>query len=127
MKHVRFDERLDSILVRAAIRLQERMEFAQRKGRLPELLMRMGLAAGLGASACQGSLLEVQDKAVVLLARNIREARQKGFLRNYLAAIHMEELLHPARPGERPVLAGLHGVEADHPQSATVISLESFR
>ncbi len=103
------------------------MEFAYNKGKLTELLMRMGLAVGLGESACKGSLLEVQDRAVVLLARNIREARQKGFLRNYLAAIHMEELLHWDRPGGRPVLAGHREAEADHPQSATVISLSAFR
>ena len=103
------------------------MEFAYNKGRLTELLMRMGLAAGLGEHVRQDSLLEVQDRAVVLLARNIREARQKGFLRNYLAAIHMEELLHEDRPGERTVLAGLREAEADHPQSATVISLSAFR
>ncbi len=122
-----FDERLDSILVRAAIRLQERMQFAYSRGKLPELLMRFGLAAGLGEHACQGSLLEIQARAVTLMARNIREARRKGLLRVYLADIHMEELLEEPVMEERPVQKPRRRVaETHHPPGATVIALDSF-
>lgn len=131
MKQSRFDDRLDGILVRAAIRLQERMELAYSRGRLSEFLMRTGLAAGLGDVAHKGSLLEVQDHAAVLLAQKIREARRKGYLKDYLASIQMEELLFTPVPDRtertRPVLQGDSEAEDPHHDGATVIQLAAFR
>ena len=122
MKQSRFDERLDGILVRAAIRLQERMELAYSRGRLPEFLMRIGLAAGLGDIARKGSLLEVQDHAAVLLAQKIREARRKGYLKDYLATPV------PKRTERtRTVLQGDSEAEDPHHDGATVIQLAAFR
>lgn len=44
MKQGRFDERLDEIIVRAAMRLQERMRLAYFRGNLTGYLERIGLA-----------------------------------------------------------------------------------
>ena len=131
MKQSRFDERLDGILVRAAIRLQERMELAYSRGRLPEFLMRIGLAAGLGDIARKGSLLEVQDHAAVLRAQTIREARRKGYLKDDRASIQREELLFTPDPKRtertRTVLQGDSEAEDPHHDGATVIQLAAFR
>lgn len=44
VKHTGFEERLDGILVRAAIRLQERMRLAYFRGNLPAYPGAVGLA-----------------------------------------------------------------------------------
>ena len=94
MKHAGFDERLDSIMVRGAIRLQERMRLAYFRGNLASYLERIGLAEGLEPLLQRGSLLDVQDEAVVLLARKIRQARKSGCLKEFLKQVNMLELLY---------------------------------
>lgn len=94
MKHAKFDERLDEIMVRAAVRFQARMTRAIARGRLFEYLRRIGFADELGLakrSDARGSRL--QDKAVVLLAKKIRNARRGGFLRGFLHSLNMTDLL----------------------------------
>lgn len=94
MKHDGFDERLDGILVRAAIRLQERMRLAYFRGNLSAYLNRIGLGKYLEPSLLErGSLLELQDKTAVALAGAIRKARAKGYLKDFLEQINMLELL----------------------------------
>ena len=90
MKHDGFDERLDGILVRAAIRLQERMRLAYTRGNLSAYLNRIGLGKLLEPSLlARGSLLELQDEA----AKSIRKARLRGYLKDFLGQINMLELL----------------------------------
>lgn len=94
MKHDSFDERLDGILVRAAIRLQERMRLAYFRGNLSAYLNRIGLGKFLEPSLLErGSLLELQDKTVVALAGAIRKARARGYLKDFLEQLNMLELL----------------------------------
>lgn len=95
MKHAGFDERLDGIMVRAAIRLQERMRLAYFRGNLAAYLGRVGLADDLDSGLlARGSLLDVQDEAVVLLAKKIRQARRSGCLKEFLKQVNMLELLY---------------------------------
>ncbi|SFT54358.1 hypothetical protein SAMN02910356_01023 [Selenomonas sp. GACV-9] len=95
MKHASFDERLDGILVRAAIRLQERMRLAYFRGNLTSYLNRVGLGKFIDSSLLErGSLLELQDQAAVQLASQIRNARAKGYLKDLLEKLNMLELLH---------------------------------
>ncbi|MCR5437847.1 MAG: hypothetical protein K6F01_00075 [Selenomonas sp.] len=94
MKHDGFDERLDGILVRAAIRLQERMRLAYTRGNLSAYLNRIGLGKLLEPSLlARGSLLELQDEAAIALAKSIRKARLRGYLKDFLEQINMLELL----------------------------------
>ncbi|MBQ1866677.1 MULTISPECIES: hypothetical protein [Selenomonas] len=94
MKHDGFDERLDGILVRAAIRLQERMRLAYSRGNLSAYLNRIGLGKLLEPSLLErGSLLELQDEAAIAMARAIRKARLRGYLKDFLEQINMLELL----------------------------------
>lgn len=94
MKHAGFEERLDSIMVRGAIRLQERMRLAYFRGNLASYLERIGLSEGLEPLLQRGSLLDVQDEAVVLLASKIRQARKSGCLKEFLKQVNMLELLY---------------------------------
>lgn len=90
-----FDDRLDGILARAAIRLQERMRLAYFRGNLTDYLTRIGLAEALdGELLRKGSLLEIQDEAAVLLALKIRRARKAGYLKDMLKQLNMLELLY---------------------------------
>ena len=94
MKHTGLDERLDSIIVRAAIRLQERMRLAYFRGNLVSYLGRISLAEHLDPAVLErGSLLDVQDEAAVLLAQKLRQARKGGYLKDYLKQLNMLELL----------------------------------
>ena len=94
MKHDGFDERLDGILVRAAIRLQERMRLAYTRGNLSAYLNRIGLGKLLEPSLlARGSLLELQDEAAIALAKSIRKARLRGYLKDFLGQMNMLELL----------------------------------
>ena len=94
MKHKDFDERLDGILVRAAIRLQERMRLAYSRGNLSAYLERIGLGRFMDSSSlARGSLLELQDQAVVILAGQLRRAYAKGYLKALLEQLNMLELL----------------------------------
>ena len=94
MRKAGFDDRLDGILAWAAIRLQERMRLAYFRGNLPEYMERIGLARDLEPELIsKGSLLEIQDEAVVLLANKIRYARRAGYLKDFLEQVNMLELL----------------------------------
>lgn len=98
MKHKDFDERLDEILVRAAIRLQERMRLAYFRGNLQAYLNRIGLGRFMDSSSlARGSLLELQDQAAVVLAGQLRKARAKGYLKDLLEQLNMLELLCDTR------------------------------
>ncbi len=94
MRHINFDERLDGIMARAVIRLQERMQLAYNRGRLREYLERIDFANDIDPKTIDsGSLIELQDQAVVLLAVKMRRARRAGYLKDFLKQINMLELL----------------------------------
>lgn len=95
LKHGGFEERLDGILTRAALRLQERMRLAYFRGNLMEYLEKLGLKEEIdGEVLARESLLELQDEAVLVLARKIRYARKQGYLKDYLKKINMLEILY---------------------------------
>ena len=58
MKHSGLDERLDAILVRAAMRLEERMRLAYFRGNLAKYLERVGLAKYMDEEIIQCKLIE---------------------------------------------------------------------
>lgn len=94
MKNSGLDERLDAILVRAAMRLEERMRLAYFRGNLVRYLERIGLAGYLDEEKLvKGSLLELQDDAAVVMAYRLRRARNRGFLKEALDELNMAELL----------------------------------
>lgn len=94
MKNSGLDERLDAILVRAAMRLEERMRLAYFRGNLVRYLERIGLAGYLDEEKlAKGSLLELQDDAAVVMAYRLRRARNRGYLKEALDELNMAELL----------------------------------
>lgn len=94
MKNSGLDERLDAILVRAAMRLEERMRLAYFRGNLVRYLERIGLARYLDEEKlAKGSLLELQDDAAVVMAYRLRRARNRGYLKEALDELNMAELL----------------------------------
>lgn len=94
MKQKGFNERLDSLLVRAAMRLQERMRLAYFRGNLAAYLKRTGLAVHINKDRLRrGSLLELQDEAAIALAMKVREAYRHGYLKDFLQQINMLELI----------------------------------
>lgn len=94
MKHSGLDERLDSILVRAAMRLEERMRLAYFRGNLAKYLDRIGLAKYIDDEKLEkGSLLDLQDEAAVAMAYRLRKARTRGYLKEALDELNMAELL----------------------------------
>ena len=94
MKHSGLDERLDAILVRAAMRLEERMRLAYFRGNLAKYLERVGLAKYMDEEKlAKGSLLELQDDAAVVMAYRLRKARNRGYLKEALDELNMAELL----------------------------------
>lgn len=96
MKKVGFDERLDDIMVCAAIRLQKRMTMASSFRSLVSYLTRVGLWEDMGVQRIQGiSRTELEDRAVMALARRLRRARKSGTLRAALQQLNMQELLQP--------------------------------
>ncbi len=99
VKHTGFEERLDGILVRAAIRLQERMRLAYFRGNLPAYLERIGLAKHIDpAVLARGSLLELLDETVVIMAAKLRQARAAGSLKDCLEQMNLLELLRKDLP-----------------------------
>ena len=99
MKHTGFEERLDGILVRAAVRLQERMRLAYFRGNLPRYLERIGLAQYIDPDVlARGSLLELLDETVVIMAARLRQARANGCLKDCLEQMNLLELLRKDRP-----------------------------
>lgn len=93
MKGKRFDKRLDGILRAARVRLMERLRFAFFRGRAEEYLGEIHLASGLQSELANGKLLPLEKAAADLLETRICLARRKGYLRNYLAEVHMLDLL----------------------------------
>lgn len=94
MKHSGLDERLDAILVRAAMRLEERMRLAYFRGNLAKYLERIGLAKYMDEEKlAKGSLLDLQDDAAVVMAYRLRKARNRGYLKEALDELNMAELL----------------------------------
>lgn len=94
MKHSGLDERLDAILVRAAMRLEERMRLAYFRGNLAKYLERVGLAKYMDEEKlAKGSLLDLQDDAAVVMAYRLRKARNRGYLKEALDELNMAELL----------------------------------
>ncbi len=94
MKHSGLDERLDSIMVRAALRLEERMRLAYFRGNLVKYLDRIGLAKYIDdEKLLKGSLLDLQDDAAVVMAYRLRKARSRGYLKEALDELNMAELL----------------------------------
>ena len=94
MKNSGLDERLDAILVRAAMRLEERMRLAYFRGNLVRYLERIGLAGYLDEEKlAKGSLLDLQDDAAVVMAYRLRRARNRGYLKEALDELNMAELL----------------------------------
>ena len=115
MKRDGFNERLDGIMVRAAIRLQERMSLAYFRNNLAGYLKRIGIADYLPPEKlAKGSLLEIQDEAAVCLAGLMRKARKQGYLDAFMKQINMSELLYKEntiifndviqKAGKRPTL-----------------------
>ena len=94
MKHADFDGRLDGIMVRAAVRLHERMAFAFARGRLADYLRRIGLAEELHLGKQHNvNLAEIEEEVLLLLAAKLRRARKTGTLRSLLRQLNMTELL----------------------------------
>lgn len=102
LKHGGFEERLDGILSRAVLRLQERMRLAYFRGDLIEYLGKLGLKDEIDEEIlARESLLELQDEAVLALVKKIRYARKQGYLRAYLEQVNMLELLYLEKERER--------------------------
>ena len=79
MRHTDFDGRLDGIMVRAAVRLHERMAFAFARGNLADYLRKIGMAEELGLGPQRNAnLAKIEDAAILLLAQKIRWARKSG-------------------------------------------------
>ncbi len=98
MKHASFDGRLDGIMVRAAVRLHERMTFAFARGVLADYLRKIGLANELGLGRQHNAnLSELEGRALLLLAEKLRRARKNGTLKSQLQKLNMTELLQAGR------------------------------
>ena len=94
MKRSGMDERLDAILVRAAMRLEERMRLAYFRGNLSRYLERVGLAQYIDEEKLiKGSLLDLQDDAALAMAYVLCKARNNGYLKEALDKLNMAELL----------------------------------
>lgn len=102
-------------MVRAAVRLHERMAFAFARGSLADYLRKIGMAEELGLGPQRNAnLAKVEDAVLILLAQKIRRARKSGTLKSYLRQINMLELLQKeARPGKiGHNVAHLHRLQA---------------
>lgn len=115
LRHGGFEEKLDGILTRAALRLQERMRLAYFRGELVEYLGKLGLKDEIDESIlARESLLELQDEAVLVLARKIRYARKRGYLKDYLKQVNMLEILYMEKERHVDGKAKLRSVPAIH-------------
>ena len=102
-------------MVRAAVRLHERMAFAFARGSLADYLRKIGMAEELGLGPQHNAnLAKIEDAVLILLAQKIRQARKSGTLKSYLRQINMLELLQKeARPGKiGHNVAHLHRLQA---------------
>ncbi len=96
MKHANWESRLDEIMTRAAIRLQEKIQWAHSRGLLPAYFKRIGFAENLDVTLLRAAtLLDLQDWAAVMLAHKLRQARKTGCLKELLQQLDMLELLQP--------------------------------
>ncbi len=127
MKHGGFEERLDGILTRAALRLQERMRLAYFRGELIDYLGKLGLKEEIDEAILEReSLLELQDEAVLVLARKIRYARKQGYLKDYLKQVNMLEILYlekekqAAGKGSLKPVPKMHMVAKENRDSAQI-------
>ena len=115
LKHGGFDERLDGILTRAALRLQERMRLAYFRGELISYLEKLGLTEEIDEEVlARESLLELQDEAVLVLARKVRYARKQGYLKDYLKQVNMLEILYLEKEKEKRSRSRLKSVPHVH-------------
>ena len=115
LKHGSFEERLDGILTRAALRLQERMRLAYFRGELIDYLGKLGLKEEIdGEILARESLLELQDEAVLVLARKIRYARKQGYLKDYLRQVNMLEILYLEQQKKAAVKPALRPLPTHH-------------
>ena len=93
MRHTDFDGRLDGIMVRAAVRLHERMAFAFARGSLADYLRKIGMAEELGLGPQRNAnLAKIEDAALLLLAQKIRRARKSGTLKSVLQQLNMLDI-----------------------------------
>lgn len=127
LKHGGFEERLDGILTRAALRLQERMRLAYFRGELIDYLGKLGLKEEIDEAILEReSLLELQDEAVLVLARKIRYARKQGYLKDYLKQVNMLEILYlekekqAAGKGSLKLVPKMHMVAKENRDSAQI-------
>lgn len=126
MKKVGFDERLDDIMVCAAIRLQKRMAMASSFRSLKNYLARVGLWEDMGVHHIQGmGRTEIEDRAVMALGRRLRRARKAGTPRAVLKQLNMQELLQlrakeRARQQGKPVALRLLVGEASYHEEVAV-------
>ena len=93
MRKARFDERLDIVIANALDRLANRMRLAFFRDDLTEYLTRIGLADALPTLPATADFPTAVKKVQGILARRIRRARQKGYLKDYLRQINMTDLL----------------------------------
>ena len=90
---VPFEARLDDINRRAIKRLHERMRWAYSRRRLDDYLAQIGFAYEGAQNLERAELVRLSQKLAVLLASRIRHARKKGYLKDYLRFINMQDLL----------------------------------
>ena len=94
MRKARFDERLNVVIAEALKRLANRMRLAYFRGDLTGYLTRIGLSDALPNMPDETAEFSAAVKKVQgILARRIKRARQKGYLKDYLRQINMMDLL----------------------------------
>ena len=71
----------------------ERLRYAYFHGRAQEYLEEIHLAPGLAPVLLHGKLLPLERAAADLLEHHICHARRKGYLKSYLAEVHMLDIL----------------------------------
>ena len=101
MGRKQFNERLESVIHAARVRLMERLREAYFHGYAEKLLRRYHLADALLEARSESGLLSLEKAAADLLEARIRRARRGGYLAACLRELHMEDLLRKRKP---PVL-----------------------
>ena len=101
MGRKQFNERLESVIHAARVRLMERLREAYFHGYAEKLLRRYHLADALLEARSESGLLSLEKAAADLLEARIRRARRGGYLAACLRELHMENLL---RERKHPVL-----------------------
>lgn len=114
MKHSGWEERLDEIIARAALRLQERIQLAYERGELPEYLASLGFFPEIDTTMLRyGNLWEIQDRSAAFLAHKIRNARKAGYLDELLRQLDMQEIIEPIALYKAPAVRRprLHAIQ----------------